>query len=129
MDLATIESLRNHLTSKDPRGIFEHLVPILTKEAERTLRTKEARDGFTAVIRQVRKGKVQVIGTEPRKQVILIAATDLCDLLLSLRERSFMDALRATPGYKPPKKRIAFAERPRSREYTSTLKPKKRWNK
>ena len=112
---------------KDPHHALEYLIQVLTKDAGPALRVREARDGFTSVLRQVRKGKVQVIGTEPRNQVVLITAKDLCDLLVSLQEqRSFMDALRAMPDYDPPKRCIAFTERPRSREYTSTPSSRKR---
>lgn len=98
-----IQSLRSRFASGNSHRILEHLIQALTKEAGHTLRMRDARDGFTSVLRQVRKGNIQVIGMKPR-----------------------MDVLRALPDYDPPKKRIAFAERSRSREYTSAPRSRRR---
>jgi hypothetical protein len=118
MDPEMIESFRDHLGSANPARIFEHLMRTLVKEAGRVLRVREARDAFESILRQARKGRIQVIGTEPRNQVVMISAKDFCDLLIDLQEQhSFMDAIRALPGYNPPQRRLAFTERPRLQEH------------
>jgi hypothetical protein len=124
-----IQSPKSRRASRDPSQILKRLIQILAKDVERPLRWRQARNELAALIRP-RKGEIQVIGTKPRSQMVLISAQDLCELLARLSgERSFIDELRAMPGYDPPARRLVFSERLHSRESPAGSNQKSRRSK
>jgi hypothetical protein len=98
-------------------GNLKAAAEILTRALAPSMSIRKARDTFTSVLRSVRNGKIQLVGSDPGEQVIMITARELVAVIARLiNAPSFMDALRSEPGYNPPKRKRVFKERPRSRE-------------
>ena len=85
------------------------LSTLLARQTE-SMTIKRARDNFPAVNRRAREGQLQLVGSTPEDQTVIISVEDLATMLqAAARTLSFADVL-AQADFRPKRREIELIE-------------------
>ncbi|WP_187830038.1 hypothetical protein [Siccirubricoccus phaeus] len=113
--LADVEELLQ--ARKDDAGLVAALSQSLGEASHEQPSVRVIRDKFTSTLRAVRSGRVQLVGTNPEDQVVMISLKDLARMVRWVaRDVSFGEALRMQPSFRPVSLRAEMRQRPRGRQ-------------
>ena len=102
---------------KDSDGLVTALSQSFGEASHEQLSVRAIRDRFTSTLRAVRSGEVQLVGTDPNDQVVMISLRDLAQMVRrAAGDVSFGEALRMRADFHPVALEVEMRQRPRGRQ-------------